>query len=450
MRQKLKNIKSRYSLFFKSLTVAFLALLLLIPLAMVEDLVRERQAREREAKASIAEISAGPQLLMGPMLVLTFEEDRQEVRTHPQTGESIRVDVTVAGHQVIAAKSMRFAADASIEQRHRGIFRAQAYELAATIDGTFAIPQGFGLGERRNLRIGRLYALVGVSDLHGVLEDPQLKLGDRAYSFEQGAVANVIDSGMHVDLGPAQAFDGQEFAYSMPLRLRGSQSFRVAPIAEATKVEVRAPWPTPSFVGHFAASHEESATGFHATWHVSHLARNLDRILHDRDQTEETFGVAFVEPMNVYLQAERAVKYGFLFVLLTFASFFLVEILRRWPIHPISYTLIGLALAFFFLLLLSLAEHIDFRLAYGSASAACIALIGFYLAHVLGSRRLGWSFAAALTLIFALLYGLLSAEDNALVLGSLALFAGLAALMIGTRNVDWYALGEGSSEVHSA
>jgi inner membrane protein len=153
-----------------------------------------------------------------------------------------------------------------------------------------------------------------------------------------------------------------------------------------------------------------------------------------------------VDPVNVYSQADRASKYGLLFVLLTFVGFFMFELIKQLPIHPIQYGLVGLALAIFFLLLLSLSEHIAFAWAYLVASMACIGLLGFYLSHVLRSRARGLGFAAMLATLYAALYGLLVSEDNALVLGSGLLFLILAAIMVVTRKVDWYELGRGRAD----
>ena len=160
--------------------------------------------------------------------------------------------------------------------------------------------------------------------------------------------------------------------------------------------------------------------------------------------------MSFVEPVNIYLQAERAVKYGILFVVLTFAAFFLFEILKDLRIHPLQYGLVGAALALFFLLLVSLSEHMLFLHAYLIASAACVLLIGYYLAHVLGTWRRGLAFATKLSLLYTVLYGLLLSEDNALMLGSLLLFAALTTFMMLTRKIDWYQLGSEGAPVISA
>lgn len=142
------------------------------------------------------------------------------------------------------------------------------------------------------------------------------------------------------------------------------------------------------------------------------------------------------------VQAERALKYGVLFIGLTFAAFFLFELLRRLRIHPLQYGLVGLALTIFYLLLVSLSEHVAFRVACATASTACVVLLTYYLAHVLGGWRAGIAFGSQLALLYGVLYGLLQSEDNALVLGSVLLFAILAVVMVVTRRIDWYALTE--------
>jgi inner membrane protein len=132
-----------------------------------------------------------------------------------------------------------------------------------------------------------------------------------------------------------------------------------------------------------------------------------------------------------------------LFIALTFAGFFLFEILKNLSVHPIQYALVGVALAFFYLLLLSLSEHLGFGLAYALSAGGCVLLIGFYLCHVLRSLVRGLGFAAGLLVLYAMLYGLLGAEDYALLMGSLLLFGLLGVFMVLTRRLDWYQVGQG-------
>ena len=149
------------------------------------------------------------------------------------------------------------------------------------------------------------------------------------------------------------------------------------------------------------------------------------------------FGVSFVDPVDQYLKSERAAKYAFLFIGLTFAGFFVFEVLRRFSVHPVQYGLVGLSLALFFLLLISFSEHIGFAAAYAVSAAACVGLITFYVRHALGSRPHALGFGGALAALYGLLYGILSSEDYALLMGSLLVFGLLAAVMVLTRKVNW-------------
>jgi inner membrane protein len=139
-----------------------------------------------------------------------------------------------------------------------------------------------------------------------------------------------------------------------------------------------------------------------------------------------------------YVQANRAVNYALLFVLLTFAGFFGFEIVRDLRIHPVQYGFVGLALAMFFLLLIALSEHIAFAGAYVIAAAACVGLIAIYLRSVLASTLRALGFAAMLTALYTMLYALLRSEDYSLLLGALLVFGVLAAVMLLTRRIDWY------------
>ena len=209
---------------------------------------------------------------------------------------------------------------------------------------------------------------------------------------------------------------------------------------------MRADWPHPSFQGRFLpAKHDIGPEGFTASWKISRFAAQgagqAASCAFPCNRMGEQISVSLIEPVGLYQQLERASKYGFLFIGLTFAAFLLFELLRRLAIHPAQYGLVGLALAMFFLLLTALSEHIDFAAAYAIASFACVGLVTGYLVRVLRSAGSGLAFGGALAALYAMLYALLKAEDYSLLGGSLLLFALLAALMIATRRVDWYGLG---------
>ncbi len=154
------------------------------------------------------------------------------------------------------------------------------------------------------------------------------------------------------------------------------------------------------------------------------------------------FGVRLFQPSNIYTQNYRAVRYGILFVAITFACFFAWEhLVRGLRLHPMQYLLIGLALATFYLLLLALSEQIGFAFSYAVAAAALVALITTYITGATNNRRAAFAIGAALASTYGILYVILLSEDYALLFGSLLLFTILATLMVATRRLDWSQVG---------
>ena len=227
----------------------------------------------------------------------------------------------------------------------------------------------------------------------------------------------------------------------MEFVLDGTQGLSIVPVGDDNQIVLTSPWRHPLFGGRFLPNERRiAAQGFQANWALSSLATVAQSQLFSNGEID-ALRVDLVDPVDVNTQADRASKYGILFVVLTFVAFALFELIKRLPIHPLQYLLVGLALAIFFLLLLSLSEHIAFWQAYLVSALACIGLQFFYLFGVLRRRARAAGFASMLTVLYGALYALLALEDNALLMGSLLLFGILAAIMWITRKIDWYKLG---------
>lgn len=430
-----------------------LMLLLLVPLGMIENLVDERSARQQQVVIDIAASSAGPQRLFGPVLAVPYAEYWTEVVETKQDGVPTREEKQRVDYRTLYFLPEQLNMDGALatETKQRGLFKVRSYVLDTTVKGSFALPARYGSpapAHSGRLVFGSPYAAVALSDMRGVLEAPGLEWNGETHAFEQGAALPMDQvSGMHADLGPQPVDDGPAtIPFSFKLKLRGIEELNFVPAGKQTRVDLTSPWQHPSFHGRFLPdpqSQKVNEEGFHAEWLVNALASNVAQSLYKcRDiNCYDSFGIRLMDPINIYTQSDRATKYGFLFVCLTFASIFLFEILKRLAIHPAQYALVGLALAMFFLLLLSLSEHIAFPFAYLIAAGACVGLIGFYLSAVMNSVRRASVAGTMLGGLFAALYGLLQSEDNALMLGSLLLFVLLAVAMVATRRVDWYRLG---------
>jgi inner membrane protein len=149
-------------------------------------------------------------------------------------------------------------------------------------------------------------------------------------------------------------------------------------------------------------------------------------------------GVDLVQPVELYQQVERAIKYAGVFICLSFLTLFIWEHVSRRAVHPVQYGLMGLALSVFFLLLLALAEHIGFRVAYVIAALALCSLLGIYLAGAVESSRAGGTSGGVFAVLYGFLYLLVTSDDYALLAGALGLFAVVAVAMVLTRKVNWY------------
>jgi inner membrane protein len=136
--------------------------------------------------------------------------------------------------------------------------------------------------------------------------------------------------------------------------------------------------------------------------------------------------------------SERSVKYAGLFILLTFACLWLIEVLGKLRIHPVQYLLVGAAMCIFYLLELSLSEHIGFGIAYVIASIAVVAMVTTYSKVILKDFSQAAIVGIVVTSLYGYLYVLLKNEDYALLIGSVGLFVILGLIMFLTRRVNWY------------
>lgn len=442
------------ALLFKALAVLLLGAALMIPLSMIDGLVRERQSRQQAVTADIAHSYAGEQQVTGPLLIVPYEEEYRAAETDPQTNQRREVWRRKARRIVLFPDKLGVIGKIDTSVKVRGLFRVRVLDLHATLSGTISVPAQLPF-ERHDkdsrIVVGRPHLALAISDPRGVAGAPGLKVvgadGEQSLRFVQGSGLDAQWPGIHAPLDLPASGKPQTLQYTLNLALTGTERVAFVPIAGDNQIELQSSWPHPSFGGRFLPdpkTQSVSNSGFHAQWHVTALAtRAQQQIVADNGSQvacPDTLEVRFIEPVNIYSQAERAIKYDVMFIALTFGAFFLFEVMKRLPVHPAQYTLVGLALAMFFLLLLALSEHLAFGIAYLIAASACVGLVSFYLASVLGSRLRGAAFGALLASLYGALYGLLISEDNALLTGALLLFGVLGVAMWVTREFDWYRL----------
>lgn len=426
--------------------VGGLVLLLLIPLMLIRGTVQERERYRDQAIERVAQSRAGAQSLIGPVRVLPWTQE-SEVEVVGPTGLKTRELQKEQGYDLQMPARLRVQGEMRPDERRVGLFRVPVYSWHARVQAEFTDSEYKPVAGRS---YGQPYLALGIADVRGLVGSPNLRVDGRSVALQAGARAlEATSKGLHAplrmqgDAGSGVLADGRKV--ELEFVLDGTRTLSVVPLGDDTRVDIASTWPHPQFSGSFSPNERSiDVSGFKASWAVSSLAsaaqEQLRRSLHSNG-TVESLTVALVDRVDVYTQADRATKYGILFVLLTFVGFALFELIKQLRIHPLQYLLVGLALAIFFLLLLSLSEQIAFWQAYLVSAAACIGLQGFYLSGVLRSAKYGLMFSTMLTLLYGALYMLLGSENNALLLGSLLLFGILALIMWITRRMDWYELG---------
>ncbi len=448
-------------LLLRFLTVGGLVLLLLIPLLMIRGVIQDRERYRAMAEVRVSQSMAGAQQVVGPLRVVPWREERLVNALNEDGKPEVRRDVKEG---YLLQSPVTLAVDGHLQpgERRIGLYTVNVYEWKAAMKAGFSplqLPQADG-------RIyGQPYVVVGMADVRGLVGTPSLLVDGvpRTLAAGTGAMASRME-GVHALLdAPGGALPASNVHLEMALA--GTQTLGIAPIADSNDIAIRSSWRQPLFGGRFLPNAKTlDQSGFTARWQVSSLASAAQSQLESAsgkltqapslrvspegfegdaggDTAIDSAVVSLVDTVDVYTQVDRASKYGILFVVLTFVGFALFELIKRLPIHPLQYLLVGLALAVFFLLLLSLSEHIAFWQAYLVSAAACIGLQFFYLSGVLKSWLRAAGFATLLTALYGVLYLLLKSENNALLMGSLLLFGILAAIMWVTRKVDWYALG---------
>lgn len=438
----------RRALFFRIIGIGFFGLILLIPLSLVDSTLGERKRTSQAAIADITGTWGASQRLVGPMLVVPFTYKVETEEWAFVNGERVkdRVSREMVSEAIFLPEQLTVAGSLEPSVRQRGIYTAHVYSAALRVSGRFARPD-FAFVEPGAQAIeprwDRARVCLAVSDLRGARESLVLTWDGTDLPLQSGARLDGFATGVHVPVTLAAEGD-DTIDFEVNLTLNGSGNFSIVPVGRETRMQLASPWPDPSFNGaYLPTGHEIGAAGFTAAWQVSYYGRNFPQqwtTQPDSSQPEPdafaaaAFGVSLVPTVDAYRTVERSVKYGVLFLTLVFTTFFLFEATCALQLNALNYLLVGAALCLFFLALLALSEFVPFGLAYALAAAAATGLIGLYSWRVLRHGRRAWLVSAMLGGVYAYLFFVLRLEDFALLAGTVALFAALAAVMYATRN----------------
>lgn len=424
-----------------------LVIVLMIPLMMIESVVSERSMFRNSVKTDIAQSWTGTQKFLGPVLVVPYVE-RYKKKEWDANLKVYQENTYYRRKQIyLLPDTLNIAGDITTEQRTRGIYSIPVYSSVLLVKGDFNNSKLLELHKLKgsDLIWKKPFLSMLVSDIRGISEQPKINWNQSSFEFASGSGISDWDNGMHAKLPRLAYKTNKPYRFSFQVNLKGMEKIQFSPVGKSTNVELKANWPHPSFIGRYLPNqYEIDEQAFKANWKMSSFSSDMPRLIKACQKGEcngfvyNTFGVALINTVDIYHKTERSVKYAILFISLTFTIFFLFEIMKDLRLHPMQYLLVGLSLTFFYLLLISLSEHMSFLNAYLIAATANIAVIIIYISAILKSRLRALGFGAMLLTLYAMLYAILVSEDNSLLMGSLLFFAILSLVMFITRKLDWY------------
>lgn len=426
----------------KLIIVCCLALFMTIPSFFVSGLVNDRTRRAGDVVKEISSHVGGPQTFLGPTLAIPYTVPAQSP-----------ADSTKHGVYLVFPAQASAVLKTTTEERHRSLFRVPVFHADLKLDADFdvsgvpaAAPQG------ANLDWSHAEIVVGVSDARGALADATLTTDAKTITLVPAEIAENFfigrDQSQHIQLSlfgakiGALAAPDSKFHVTSALRFSGAERIAVLAYGKTTHLTAQGDWQNPGFDGGILPVHHNiTDQGFTAEWSVPFIARGVraegtgESIL-GLDAT--ALGVSFIELADPYQSVNRSLKYVLLFLGLVFLSYFVFEATTGKRVHPAQYILVGIAQIIFYLLLLSFAERIGFNYGFILAGAATVILLSLNAGWIFTSRLQGARAFVIFTLLYTLIYQLLTLEDNALLVGAIASFLAVAAAMYFTRRIDWY------------
>ncbi len=429
-----KNIQQLFNSYsVKMIIVSGLALLLMIPAFLIQDIIKERMALSENVKTELYAQWGGKQVVAGPVLNVPFSFQEQE--------EKEKGMIERHGIAHFLPETLKIEGNLKPEIRYRSIYEVVVYEGQLKMKGTFAQPDVTQLDVRNaSYNWDAAYFTIGISDMRGIKNLPELLVNNQKCKVEPGVADNdLFQSGITIKTDSADL--KKPLNFEIDLVLNGSADLSVEALGKTSDVAMKSVWAEPSFTGGFLPVNREiSKSGFSAQWLVTHLNRNFPQQWIDRKYNthEASLGVELLIPIDHYQKAMRSVKYAILFIALNFIVFLFIEIKNKTRIHPFQYSLVAFALLMFYVLLTSVSEQIGFNYAYLISAVAVTSLISWFAHSILRNVRSSVWVILLQSGLYIFLFTILQLQDYALLVGSIGLFVILAIIMRASQQIKWY------------
>lgn len=422
--------------------VGLLALFLLIPLSYVQSLIAERAERKKDVVEEVTKSWGTDVHIYGPILKVPYRIYTKTTLLNPQTNKqeistTQTIDYTYFFPDKADFKTI-IQKDSSLK---RGLYNVVVFSTDIKVQGSFTNPNFKKLQiDEANVIWDQATILVKTTNLKSSKSDLNLKMNDSTYAFESKANKDKYYDDLESDVFNLK--DLKTLSFQFQMKYNGSNSVKFVPVAKNTTVSIDSDWQNPSFEGIFSAntgSKSITKKGFHADWAVSQVNRPFSQEYSEYvpQLNEYLFGVKLIETVDQYQQNERASKYGFLMIGLTFLIFFLIQTISKISIHIFQYGMIGLALVLFYTLLISITEHSSFSIAYAIATSSVIVMLFLYTLSILKSKKFSIFIALALAALYSFIYIIIQLENYALLVGSVGLFLILGIVMYFSRKIEW-------------
>jgi len=418
------------SISLKLFVIGFLVLILLIPAGMIRNLIRERESLMQQVTEEVTSKWGNEQTLAGPFMVIPYHtmiEDDNEI-------------VKVKNYLHVLPESLVINGKMHPEERYRGIYKVIVYNSGLNFSGSFVFPNFSEIDINENdILWDEVVVNAGIPDMRGINHQIVFQLGESEFIAQPGIkYSNLIQSGINFNVGDIY---NKNLDFQFNIDLNGGKGLYFYPLGKTTKATLSSSWESPSFTGAFLPDDRNvDNTGFTADWKILQLNRNYPQAWKNSEYNfnGSEFGVELIVPVNHYQKTMRSVKYAIMFIILTFLTFFFIELLKKKPVHPVQYLLVGISLIVFYSLLLSLTEHISFLWSYIIAASTIFILITFYAYSILKNIKTTAILSSILIIIYMFLYTLLQLMDYALLMGNIGLVIILAVIMYFSRKVNWY------------
>ncbi|WP_109299894.1 cell envelope integrity protein CreD [Aquimarina sp. AU474] len=432
------------SITVRMLMVGILILVLLIPLSYIKNLIQERSFRQVEVVKEINQKWGNEVLLYGPILKVPYQRHNVKKSWDDKTKSYIEEDLITVQYAYFFPNTLDIKTNIESETLGRSIYESVVYTADLKIKGSFTIPNFETIDIlEEDILWNKVTVIINSTNLKGIRSNLELNIGKEQYplrsKYTQNSYTNTLETKF---IKEASLPKENSINFDLDLIINGSEQLRFIPVGRETTVAMTSNWASPSFNGNYlpnTKTKEISKNGFKANWKVLQINREFEQeFFGELPQIDSSaFGVKLLIPVDEYQKSERATKYGYLVIALTFLVFFLIQTISKINIHPFQYLMIGLALTMFYTLLISISEHSSFLKAYIIAGVSVVILISMYSKAILKSLKFMSFIAISLAALYTFIFVIIQLENYALLVGSIGLFLILGTIMMVSRKIDW-------------